>query len=236
MHAEIHYFPLSGAFILLLALLLGLLFLLTVFRVLRYTYSKIGISPKYFFTILVLTLLGSYINIPLAVFPNRPVIHHPQLVSAFGVPYVVPYVPGTSGTILAINVGGGLIPILISLYLIIKNGIYRRALIGVVVVAVVCYLMAVPVEGVGIAISLFYPVVLTTVVALVLSRTHAAPLAYVCGTMGTLIGADLLNLGLLTRLKAPVLSIGGAGTFDAIFVTSLLAGLLASIGMKRTRT
>ena len=55
----------------------------------------------------------------------------------------------------------------------------------------------------------------------------AAPLAYIAGTLGTLIGGDLLNLGLLPGLGAPVASIGGAGTFDGVFLTGILAVLLA---------
>ena len=67
-----------------------------------------------------------------------------------------------------------------------------------------------------------------------LSRRFAAPLAYICGSLGTLIGADVLNLGKLKGLGAPIASIGGAGTFDAIFVTGLLAVLLAGLASKRT--
>jgi uncharacterized membrane protein len=58
---------------------------------------------------------------------------------------------------------------------------------------------------------------------------HAAPLAYVSGSLGTLIGADLLNLPSLRSLGAPVASIGGAGTFDGIFLTGIIAVLLASL-------
>jgi uncharacterized membrane protein len=52
-------------------------------------------------------------------------------------------------------------------------------------------------------------------------------LAYISGSLGTLIGADLLNLNNIQGLGAPVASIGGAGTFDGIFVTGILAVLLA---------
>jgi uncharacterized membrane protein len=75
----------------------------------------------------------------------------------------------------------------------------------------------------------------TGVVALLLSRRYAAPLAYIGGSLGTLIGADLLNLGNLQGLGAPVASIGGAGTFDGIFVTGILAVLIASIPGKPAR-
>ena len=209
-----------------------LLFVLIVFRVLKYAYSRIGIAPQYFFAVMVLTLVGSYVNIPIAQFPEARVLS-PQQVTVFGSPYIVPIMEDTPGTILAINVGGGLIPILLSLYLMIKNGIHKKAMWAVLIVAIACYAMAIPIEGVGIAIPIFYPPLIAAVVAVLLSRPFAAPLAYVSGTLGTLIGADLLNLPLVSQLGAPVMSIGGAGTFDAIFLTGILAGLLASIGMRR---
>jgi uncharacterized membrane protein len=88
----------------------------------------------------------------------------------------------------------------------------------------VCYL-----PGVGRALPTFVPAIATAIVAWVLSPRYAAPLAYVGGSLGTLIGADLLNLGRIQELGAPVASIGGAGTFDGIFVTAIVAVLIASI-------
>ena len=83
--------------------------------------------------------------------------------------------------------------------------------------------------GVGIAVPIFVPALITAVVSLLLSRYDAAPLAYISGSMGTLIGADLTNLDKVAGLGAPVASIGGAGTFDGIFITGILAVLLASL-------
>ena len=83
--------------------------------------------------------------------------------------------------------------------------------------------------GIGIAVPVFAPVVATAILAFILSREYAAPLAYIGGSMGTLIGADLLNLDKINGLGAPVASIGGAGTFDGIFLTGILAVLLAGI-------
>src|SRR5882757_1021767 len=89
--------------------------------------------------------------------------------------------------------------------------------------------MATPVHGIGIAVPVFAPVVATAILAFILSREYAAPLAYIGGSMGTLIGADLTNLDKIGGLGAPVASIGGAGTFDGIFMTGILAVLLAGI-------
>lgn len=67
------------------------------------------------------------------------------------------------------------------------------------------------------------------IAALVISRRQAAPLAYIAGILGTLTGADLLNLDMVQGLGAPVASIGGAGKFDGIFLTGVVAVLLAGI-------
>jgi uncharacterized membrane protein len=96
-----------------------------------------------------------------------------------------------------------------------------------VFVAGVCHFLAQPVPGFGIALPIFVPAVATAIIAIALTRKRAAPLAYISGSLGTLIGADLLNLGAIQSLGAPVASIGGAGTFDGIFVTGLLAVLYA---------
>jgi hypothetical protein len=89
--------------------------------------------------------------------------------------------------------------------------------------------MAYPVSGVGIAVPVFVPVVVTAIVAMLPSREDVAPLAYIAGSLGTLIGADFANLDKVRGLGAPVASIGGAGTFDGIFLTGILAVLLASL-------
>ena len=194
--------PLTMPLLLLPLVLLGLLILLVEARVLTYAYRKVGVHPRYAFAVMLLSLLGSQVNIPL-------------------------YSIDRGATVVALNVGGALIPILVSLYLLVHTGMYRRMLIGVSVVATVVHSLAQIVPGVGIAVPMIVPPLVAAGVALPLAFRRAPPLAYVSGSMGTLIGADLLNLGKITRLGAPVVSIGGAGTFDGVFLTGILAGLLA---------
>jgi len=188
--------------LLLPLVLLGLLILLVEARVLTYAYRKVGVHPRYAFAVMLLSLLGSQVNIPL-------------------------YSIDPGATVVALNVGGALIPILVSLYLLIHTGMYRRMLIGVSVVTAVVHSLAQIVPGVGIAVPMIVPPLVAAGVALPLAFRRAPPLAYVSGSMGTLIGADLLNLGKIARIGAPVVSIGGAGTFDGVFLTGILAGLLA---------
>jgi uncharacterized membrane protein len=113
--------------------------------------------------------------------------------------------------------------------LLVKTGLYGRALVGVAVVTAVVHGLAYPVRGLGIAVPVFIPPVVAAATALLLSLSTAPPLAYIAGSMGTLIGADLLNLGQIPALGAPIASIGGAGRFDGIFMTGILAVLLAGL-------
>jgi uncharacterized membrane protein len=133
------------------------------------------------------------------------------------------------GTVIAVNIGGAVIPGLLSLYLLAKNRLWGRGLLANACVAAITHLLAQPVPGAGITLPLFAPPLVAAVAALVLSRRYAAPLAFIGGSVGTLIGADLLNLDKVSELGAPVVSIGGAGTFDGIFLTAIMGVLLASL-------
>lgn len=224
----VHYFPFEWPFLLALFLLLSVLVLLVELRVLRYAYERMGVPSRYVLAILLLTLLGSSINIPVAEFPPEKMISE-TVVRHHGMRYVVPQVLQRPGTVLAINVGGALIPVLLSIYLALKNRLQFKAAIAVAVVAVVTNYLAHPVRGVGIALPIFIPMIVATICALVLSWRQAGPLAYIGGSVGTLIGADLMNLARIPGLGAPVASIGGAGTFDGVFLVGIVAVILASL-------
>jgi uncharacterized membrane protein len=194
--SSMHYFPLAFPFVLALLFLLAVLIVLVELRVLSYAYEKLGLNQRYVFSLLLLSLLGSYVQ-------HRP------------------------ATIIAVNVGGAVIPTLLSLFLLVKNRLFVLGPLAVVIMAAAVYPMAHPVKGVGIAMPVLIPPLLAAGIALILSRKNAASLAYAAGSLGTLIGADLLHLGSIQGLGAPIASIGGAGTFDGIFLTGILAVLLA---------
>jgi uncharacterized membrane protein len=80
---------------------------------------------------------------------------------------------------------------------------------------------------VGIVTPALAAPVAAAIAATVVTIRAVAAVAYVCGTLGTLVGADLLNLKRMQDLGASTVSIGGAGTFDGIFLTGILAVLLA---------
>jgi uncharacterized membrane protein len=228
MNSEVHYLPLTpGLFSILVILLVGLVVLIQL-RILRYAYMRLGVGPGTALLLLFGSLIGSYFNIPITILPGTPV-RAGQIVEFFGMRYVVPGGVAWPGTVLAVNVGGAVIPTLMSTYLVVRYQLWLKATIATVVIAFIIHSMATPVPGIGIAVPVFAPVVATAILAFILSREYAPPLAYIGGSMGTLIGADLLNLDKISGLGAPVASIGGAGTFDGIFLTGILAVLLAGI-------
>src|SRR5215831_16908064 len=113
----------------ILGLFFFLLFVLPV-RILAHAYRKIGVRPQYMFAILLLTLLGQYVDIPL----------------------------GPLGrTLVAINVGGALLPILLSLYLFKRLPLRGRMLIGTAIVTAIVYSLARIVPGAGIAVPFLIP-------------------------------------------------------------------------------
>jgi uncharacterized membrane protein len=229
MDSQVHYLPLTpGLFSILVILFVGLIILIQL-RILRYAYMRLGVGPGVALLLLLGSLIGSYFNVPITVLPGPPPISSGQIVDFFGMRYVVPVLVASPGTILAVNVGGAVIPALMSAYLVIRYQLWFKAALATAVIAIVIHSMATPVPGIGIAVPVFVPVVATAILAFILSRENAAPLAYIGGSMGTLIGADLLNLDKIGDLGAPIASIGGAGTFDGIFLTGILAVLLAGI-------
>ena len=189
-------------------------------------FSKVGIPTKYVFAALFTTLITSFINIPIKRIPQESMVEE-RTIRFFGFRYVVP-VREKKETVLAVNLGGAVIPVLLSCYLLFKTGLWVKALIATAVMTLITYRLARPVRGLGIALPFFAPPIFAALASVLISGTHAPVIAYVCGTLGTLTGADLLNLNKIAKLGAPVASIGGAGTFDGIFLTGIFAVVLAA--------
>ena len=190
-------------------------------------FLRLGLSPGMVFSLLLLTLLGSMVNIPIYRFESREVFGD-QIISYFGMRVRVPQMPQTHQTVLAINVGGAVIPVCLCIYLLanIPFGLYLPVLVGLVILVV--NRLARPVKGLGIAVPGFIPPLVAALGAYLLCPWYLrAPCAYIASTLGILIGADLLKLREIPKLGAPVASIGGAGTFDAIFFGGIIAVLLS---------
>ncbi len=218
------FHSLPPLFLLLAALLAVVVFVLQI-GILGYAYEKIGIQRRTAFLILLLSLLGSYVNIPVAEVRGQQTVQYELSRDNRGRPVLSQHW-GQLKTVLALNVGGAIVPAILSIHLLVKNQLYIPAIAGIAFVsAVVFYLAELTPEGVKVPI--LAPPIVSAAVAMLLARHYAAPLAYISGCLGTLIGADLLNLSPLVHSGASLVSIGGAGTFDGVFLTGMLAVLLA---------
>jgi uncharacterized membrane protein len=232
--SSLHYFPLAWPFLLALGFAAIVVIALVELGILKCAYERMGVPPRHVFGVLLLSLLGSAINIPVAQLPPEEMVSG-RLVDFFGMRYVVPVVQEWPGTVVAVNVGGALIPVILSLYLLMKNQLYVRGGLAIAAVALVTHQLAYPVRGVGISVPTLVPPLVAALAAMVLGWHKAPPLAYIAGSMGTLVGADVLNLGRIQGLGAPVASIGGAGTFDGVFLSGIIAVLLSSVAAPRAR-
>ena len=219
--------PLTSLLMILLFSILSFFFFMFEWNVISLVFAKIGIPPRYIFSALFLTLTGSFVNIPIKRIPQETMTGE-RSVRFWGIRYRIPPAKKPE-TVLAINIGGAIIPSLLSVYLLFKTGLWVKGLAVTAIMIFVIHRLAKPVKGVGIAMPAFIPPLVAAVVAVLFSHDYAPVLAYIGGTLGTLIGADILNIDKIKSLGAPVASIGGAGTFDGIFMSGIMGVLLAAI-------
>ena len=215
----------------LFALLVAVIIVVILVEVGEAAFERIGFNSVEFTLILIGTLIGSTVNLPVAELKSEEPLVVVQEVRVFGMYYRVPAVRYMQkSTIVAVNVGGAIIPVLVSLYLLaVHPSLAWAALLGSCFTALLVHLMARKVKGVGIVTPAFLPPLTAAVVAYVLVPGSPAVVAYVSGTLGSLIGADLSNLKGIGKLGAPMASIGGAGTFDGVFLTGIVAVLLVPL-------
>lgn len=190
-------------------------------------FAKLGVSPEFSLFLLIGSLVGSGINLPLFVMDVKETGH---LIAEPGRrPFWEIYRPARPGKIVvAVNVGGCLIPVGLSLYFISLKLIDPfHLLVALLAITALSYHFSRLMPGLGVGMPIFLAPFASALIALLLDAPHAAQLAYTSGVLGVLLGADVLKLKEVTNLGAPIASIGGAGTFDGIFLTGIIAALLA---------
>jgi uncharacterized membrane protein len=194
--------------------------------------AKLGLSPPSAFIILIGIIFGSSVNIPIKRFPREEEIFvDPFVMFGFGRLFSLPR-RAHRGVTLAVNVGGCVIPAALAVYeclLVARRGPTALIILLIVTLAnvVVCFRTARPVPGLGLAMPAFLPPLITASLSLLLIPDFAPPVAFVAGVLGPLMGADLLHLKEVVRTAPAIASIGGAGTFDGIVLSGLVAALLA---------
>ncbi len=220
------YLPVTLLLFVLMLLALPFLWLAIALDAVQVAVAKLGFSPSAAAVLLLLVILGSTINIPLyervakvAILPDFTEL---WLARFWGIPLR----KIEQKTIVALNVGGGLIPTLLALYQFGRVSPIAILLVTAIV-TIVSYYSAQVVPGIGIQMNaLVAPLTAAMAAILVTDGAAAAPVAFAGGVLGTLIGADLLHLPEIERMSAGVLSIGGAGVFDGIALCGLFALLL----------
>jgi len=212
--------------LLYLVFLLLLLIIVLQLGIFGIVLAKLGLSPNSAILLLSSTLLGSLINLPLfsinSSFEKLPQEYRapPSFFNSMR------FFKGR--TIIALNVGGALIPVFFSLYLISLHPLNVLHIIpAIFIVSFVSYIYSRPIKGLGIGMPVFIAPVTAALSALLIAPAQSAPLAYISGTLGVLIGADLFRIKDIKQMGVPMAAIGGAGTFDGIFFTGIIAVLLA---------
>jgi len=221
------YFPLSlplWVFFFLTAMFFVFMLFL---QALQYGFARLGFTSGEVLLIILGALLGGAVNIPVKRYVTevRETLVVPWF---FGMSYRVPVTRHKQQTVLAVNFGGCIVPVVVSMILIAK---FYEALPSIILATAIATLvvnrLARVIRGVGIVVPFFIPPAVSAMSAVLLSPQGFTPaVAYVSGALGTLIGADLLNIHKIKSMGTPVASIGGAGTWDGIFLSSLVASIL----------
>jgi uncharacterized membrane protein len=206
------FLPLSLLFLFLFFLLLPALFFLIQIGIVGAAFRKLGLSPKMALFIFFLCLLGSVVNIPIA---------QRQLWGGWSFSLQ----PVMADQVVYLNLGGAIIPVLLCLYFF-PRAPFRSTIIATLIMILVAKSLTKIVPGVGFTIPVLIPPLVAAGLALILARKNPAPVAYISGVLGTLIGADLLNLYRLGVMGASRISIGGAGVYDGIFLVGIISALL----------
>lgn len=221
-----------GCLPILLFLLLLFLLPLVFAQFMGLALIKLRLDPSVAMLVIMGIFLGSVVNIPITRMVRQDeVIAHPY--PLFGFLDIWPRLQRSPReTILAVNLGGCVIPTLVAVYEILQilgdSWIYLFPIgLAVAINTTVCYRLAKPVEGIGIAMPALVPPLVAALTALLLAPEEAPSVAFVAGVFGPLLGADVLHLREIPRISTGMASIGGAGTFDGIVLSGILAAYLA---------
>lgn len=211
-----------------------LLFLLPFFfgELMATSLAKLQLSPAGAVYVIVGIFAGSLINIPIGrIARSEEVDAHP--LATYGLDRMFPRLARVRReTVIAVNVGGCLIPAGLALYELICLAATGLGTLAITIIAcavntAICYWLARPVRGLGIVMPGLVPALVAVFMATLLAPEHAPPVAFVAGVTGPLLGADLLHFKDLSKIATGVASIGGAGTFDGIVLSGIVALYLA---------
>ncbi len=226
--------PASNRLSLLVTFLLMIVLPLALGQAMLSSLAKLHLEPSEAILLIIAIVVGSLVNIPVKhIVRDQPVWSHPLQV--WGLDGALPrWTTRRNHTIIAVNVGGCMVPLGISFFLLADlNRMGAQVMwdvgLATAITTLICYIAARPLPGVGIVMPGFISPAAAAMTALLLVPDAAPATAFVAGTLGPLIGADFFHINDLIRNPRGVgmASIGGAGTFDGIVLSAIIATLLA---------
>lgn len=215
------------AIILLIALVV-LIIPLIIWGLVGAAFSRLGIPWIAALAIVLLMLIGSFVNIPLYRI-KRDMVRVDTMEMSLGAQPVWE-------TEISLNLGGAVIPLAVSAYLlyqanaIVGSGLFMLVIAGVVLVALIAWVSTRSIPGYGLRAPLFLPGLAAILCGILLAGEtglEAGVIAFVAGTVGILLGSGIAQIPRIRDMEIPNVSIGGAGMFGAIFLACLLSALIA---------
>jgi len=221
-----------GCLPLILLIGLAILFPLFLADAMAAAFAKLGLSPGLSLVVVIAMFVGGLFNIPLKKVPRVMSVDTTPL-GLYGAGRIFPqWFRQPASTVIAINVGGCVVPCMIVVYELVRISGHGPTALALTAAAAaintaICYRLARPVPGVGIVLPALAPALAAAACGFLFMRELAPPIAFTAGVLGPLVGADLLNLRRMQHGGAGIASIGGAGTFDGIVLSGLVATLLS---------
>lgn len=238
MASGIRFASVGALSVLAILLIVGLIIILIplfLLGMIGAAFTKLGFSWISAIIVVLLMFFGSTVNIPLYRIKRDMVRMTPDTTAVFGSGSPWPAEPVWE-TIVSINLGGAILPVCISLYLLYQamsvtsTSLMMPVGVGILIVAFITYVATRPVPGVGLGVPLLIPALTALLMGMFLFGGAGIPatvVAFVSGTIGTLLGGNIARLNCIRDLEVPEMSIGGAGTFSAIFICCILPALIA---------
>ncbi|HVV99536.1 MAG TPA: DUF1614 domain-containing protein [Planctomycetaceae bacterium] len=227
----------NGCLVLLMLLCFTCLMPLMFVQMFEQALRNLHLSPSGALMVMIGIIFGSAINLPLYSIPREHAYPTPSVAPLAGWPLPFPLQAYRNETVVAVNVGGCIIPVLLAAWLLPSLVDAGARVVGVLVAGIIlntaiCFQAARPVPNLGIAMPAFIPPVTAFAVAMLglgdpMFDAHRAPVAFIVGISGPLLGADLLHWRQFSHIATGMVSIGGAGTWDGIVLSGVLAAFFA---------
>jgi uncharacterized membrane protein len=238
MSERVRFFSAGPISLLLIILLVGLAMILIPLLVLGMigaAFTRLGFSWISALALVIFMVSGSFVNIPMYRIRRDIVQVYQNEISDFDVCVPCASTP-VWDTIVSLNLGGAVIPICVSLYMmyraimILGTSLVSTVMIAIALVGIIVFISTRLVMSSGIQVPLLIPGLTALLAGLLLTGgtgLSAAVTAFVGGTTGVLLGGNIANFYRIKKLEVPSVSFGGAGTFGSIFMCCILPALIA---------